>query len=102
MPRITGTSEWLGENNFIFRRGDMSLMEFVESFPSAIADGEGPISGRFLRGHGSGKRVASKKALASLQSVDIKDLPENERSKFMPLALWQFDADFHSVRDLLQ
>lgn len=81
MPRITGTSEWLGENGFIFRRGDMSLMEFVESFPSAIAaDGEGPISGRFLRGHGSGKRVASKKALASLQSVDITDLPESERT----------------------
>lgn len=80
MPRINGTSEWLGENGFIFRRGDMSLVEFVENFPSAIADGEGPISGRFLRGHGSGKRVASKKALASLQSVDITDLPESERT----------------------
>lgn len=61
----------------------MSLVEFVESFPGAIPDGEGPMPGRFLRGHGSGKRVASKKALASLQSVNIVDLPESERSKFL-------------------
>ncbi|KAI0875228.1 hypothetical protein GGS24DRAFT_500064 [Hypoxylon argillaceum] len=81
MPRFAGTSsEWLSENAILFRRGDMSLVEFVESFPGAIPDGEGPMPGRFLRGHGSGKRVASKKALASLQSVNIVDLPESERT----------------------
>ncbi|KAI0459691.1 hypothetical protein F5B21DRAFT_525126 [Xylaria acuta] len=80
MQRYTAAqSEWLGENAVLLRR-DMSLMEFAESFPGAIADGEGAMSGRFLRGHCSGKRVASKKALASLQSVNIADLPESERT----------------------
>src|SRR4051812_33025046 len=60
------SSEWLGENAYLFRR-DMGLREFVERFPGAVSDGEGLISGqRFLRGNVSGKRVASKKALASL------------------------------------
>ncbi|KAI0532577.1 hypothetical protein GGR58DRAFT_162501 [Xylaria digitata] len=81
MPRYTATSsEWLNENGILFRRGDMSLMEFVENFPGAISDGEGPGGGRFLRGNASGKRVASRKALASLQSVSITDLPESERT----------------------
>ncbi|KAI1116842.1 hypothetical protein F5Y14DRAFT_458353 [Nemania sp. NC0429] len=81
MPRMAGTSDWMGEGGFLFRRADMSLVEFVENFPSAIPDGETtPMTGRFLRGHGSVKRVASKKALASLQSVDIADLPESERT----------------------
>ncbi len=65
----------------MLRRGD-GLMELVETFPAAISDGEGPVPGRFLRG-GPTKRVASKKALASLQSVSITDLPESERSKFV-------------------
>ncbi|KAH8157786.1 hypothetical protein CIB48_g10462 [Xylaria polymorpha] len=68
-------SEWLGESAALLRR-DMSLVEFSDGFPGAISDGEGAMSGRFLRGHGSGKRVASKQALASLQSVNIADLPE--------------------------
>ncbi|KAI8630573.1 hypothetical protein F5Y19DRAFT_474365 [Xylariaceae sp. FL1651] len=81
MSRYTAPSDWLGENAGLFRRGDMSLMEFVESFPGAISDGEGPISGQqFFRGSVSGKRVASKKALAALQSVNIADLPESERT----------------------
>ncbi|RWA08234.1 hypothetical protein EKO27_g6862 [Xylaria grammica] len=81
MSRLSGTpSEWLTENGILFRRGDMSLMEFVENFPGAVSDGEGPAGARFLRGNTSGKRVASRKALASLQSVDIKDLPESERT----------------------
>ncbi|KAI0490114.1 hypothetical protein F4859DRAFT_501705 [Xylaria cf. heliscus] len=80
MQRYTAApSEWLGENGVLLRR-DMSMMEFAESFPGAISDGEGAMSGRFLRGHCSGKRVASKKALASLQSVNIADLPESERT----------------------
>ncbi|TGJ80412.1 hypothetical protein E0Z10_g8353 [Xylaria hypoxylon] len=81
MSRYTATpSEWLSENGILFRRGDMSLMEFVENFPGAVSDGEGPAGGRFLRGNTSGKRVASRKALASLQSVSITELPESERT----------------------
>lgn len=79
----------------------MSLVEFSDGFPGAISDGEGAMSGRFLRGHGSGKRVASKQALASLQSVNIADLPESERSKSLH-AVALLDANLHSVRDLLQ
>ncbi|KAI1425288.1 hypothetical protein F5Y12DRAFT_784724 [Xylaria sp. FL1777] len=71
-------SEWLNDGgNLLFRRGD--LVEFVENFPGTISDGEGPVTGRFVRG-GPAKRVASKKALASLQSVSIADLPESERT----------------------
>ncbi|KAI3332302.1 hypothetical protein HD806DRAFT_519067 [Xylariaceae sp. AK1471] len=85
VSRFNAPSEWLGENaNAVLFRRDMGLMEFVESFPGAVSDGEGLISGqRFLRGNVSGKRVASRKALASLQSVNIADLSESERSKFL-------------------
>ncbi|GAP90266.2 putative zinc finger protein atl6 [Rosellinia necatrix] len=80
-PRFSGSGDWIGESHaMMFRRGDMSLMEFVESFPGAISDGDGPTNARFLRGNTSGKRIASKKALASLQSVPIEDLPESERT----------------------
>ncbi|KAI0405000.1 hypothetical protein F4802DRAFT_210133 [Xylaria palmicola] len=72
--------DWLGGNGVLVRRGDSDLVEYVETFPHAIADGEGPMSSRFLRGNACGKRVASRKAIASLQSVDIADLPESERS----------------------
>ncbi|KAI1821896.1 hypothetical protein F4861DRAFT_428046 [Xylaria intraflava] len=82
MPRFTTTpSEWIGENAILFRRGEMSLMEFVENYPGTISDGEGPMNAhRFWRGNGSGKRVASKQALSSLQSVNMADLPESERN----------------------
>ncbi|RYC61397.1 hypothetical protein CHU98_g4822 [Xylaria longipes] len=76
MQRYTAAqSEWLSENTVVLRR---DMMEFAEGFPGAISSGEVPISNQYqhLRGHCSGKRVASKKALASLQSVDIADLPE--------------------------
>ncbi|KAJ2973235.1 hypothetical protein NUW58_g8987 [Xylaria curta] len=80
MTRFSATPpEWLGENAILLRRGDMSLLEFVESFPTGISDGEGQMNGRW-RAHGSGKRVASKKALASLQSINIADLPESDRT----------------------
>ncbi|KAI0866479.1 hypothetical protein F4860DRAFT_508874 [Xylaria cubensis] len=83
MQRYTAAqSEWLSENTVVLRR-DINLMEFAENFPGAVSDGEGAMSGRFLRGHHhhcTGKRVASKKALASLQSVNIAELPESERT----------------------
>ncbi|KAI0433481.1 hypothetical protein F5Y09DRAFT_338701 [Xylaria sp. FL1042] len=73
-------SEWLNEGgNLVFRRGDATLMEFVDNFQGAISDGEGPATSRFVRG-GPAKRVASKKALASLETVSITDLPESERT----------------------
>ncbi|KAI1436336.1 hypothetical protein GGR50DRAFT_241079 [Xylaria sp. CBS 124048] len=82
-PRFTATpSEWMGDNTIFLRRGDMNLMEFVEAYPGGFSDGEPPLSGhRFLRGvPGTGKKVASKQALASLQSVDVSELPESERT----------------------
>lgn len=82
MPRFAPI-EWLeGDNSVLFRRGDTTLMEFVENYPGAAPNGENPIGDRIFRGNTSGKRIASKKALASLQSVDIADLPESERSKY--------------------
>ena len=38
---------------------------------------------QLLRGGVPGKRVASKGAIASLQSVEVSELTENERSKFL-------------------
>ncbi len=40
---------------------------------------------QLLRGAMSNRRVASKSAISSLQSVEISDLPENERSTSLPL-----------------
>ncbi|KAI0506229.1 hypothetical protein F5B22DRAFT_650936 [Xylaria bambusicola] len=82
MSRYTASppSEWLYESNPLqVRRADVSLVEYVENYPAAVSDGEGPVTGRFMRG-GPAKRVASKRALASLQSVNIADLPESERT----------------------
>ncbi|TRX98939.1 hypothetical protein FHL15_000281 [Xylaria flabelliformis] len=51
MQRYTAAqSEWLNENAVVLRR-DINLMEFAENFPGAVSDGEGAMSGRFLRGH---------------------------------------------------
>ncbi|KAI0815509.1 hypothetical protein GGR55DRAFT_699354 [Xylaria sp. FL0064] len=83
LSRYTGSppSEWLNDGgNVVFRRGDATLMEFVDNFQATISDGEGgPVTSRFVRG-APAKRVASKKALASLESVSITDLPESERT----------------------
>lgn len=37
---------------------------------------------QLMRGTASGKRVASRRAIESLQSVEISGLGESERSKF--------------------
>lgn len=46
----------------------------------SIADG-GLRSAQLLRGAISGKKVASRKAIASLESVEISELPEGEKSE---------------------
>ncbi|KAI2635195.1 hypothetical protein GGS21DRAFT_490407 [Xylaria nigripes] len=81
MARFTATpSDWIGENAIMLRR-DVNLMEFMENYPGLLSDGETTMNAhRLLRGNGPGKRVASKQALASLQSVNITDLPEGERT----------------------
>ncbi|KAJ3553800.1 hypothetical protein NPX13_g10791 [Xylaria arbuscula] len=58
--------EWLLENgNIMFRRDSPTSVEYVANL-APIARGA--------------KRVASRRALASLQSVNIADLPESERT----------------------
>ena len=45
---------------------------------------------QLLRGQISNKRVASRKALAQLQSVDMDTLPENERSELLSCYHFRF------------
>lgn len=59
---------------------------------------------QLLRGQLSSKRVASRGALSSLQSVDLTSLPESERSKSLPQPIhheWQLTNSRLSVCDLL-
>lgn len=67
---------------------DVSALRLLESISAGSGEyfpGSGPEAGirasQLLRGATSGRRVASRSAIASLQSVKISDLPESERSR---------------------
>ncbi|KAI0205040.1 hypothetical protein F4808DRAFT_320711 [Astrocystis sublimbata] len=79
MTRYSAAPELLNESTLAMRR-DLSMMDAAENFPGTMADGEGVVGTRYGRGHALGKRIASKMALASLQSVDVSVLPESERT----------------------
>ncbi|KAI1324979.1 hypothetical protein F5Y16DRAFT_423407 [Xylariaceae sp. FL0255] len=73
-------SHWPEDNPGGYRE-NISLLDFVQTFPGVLEGGDSPVRAQpVFRGSHTGKRVASKKALASLQSVDIADLPESERT----------------------
>lgn len=81
--------EGFGENPYnMVRRGDLSLQEFVENFPGSYSDGEIRMNEpqRFSRNI-TGKRVASKRAIASLQRVNIAELSESEKSELFRASL---------------
>lgn len=75
-------------------------------YPIRIGDmGERHVRAhQLLRGQMTSKRVASKSAISSLQSVEIDTLPESERSKlqcsFSYCEPWKLTAN--SMCDLLQ
>lgn len=57
-------------------------MSLLEAAVSATPGSEDRMRAhQLMRGTVSNKRVASKKALTSLESVAISDLPKTERSK---------------------
>jgi hypothetical protein len=70
---------------------EISPLRMLESISAgstlpALAGSDGGLrAAQLLRGQTTGKRVASKKALASLESVKFEDLPENERSTYQLL-----------------
>ena len=71
-----------------FHEREARLLEQYSSgatpYPIRVADGgERQVRAhQLLRGQMTSKRVASKSAISSLQSVEIDTLPESERSKF--------------------
>lgn len=75
------SGEWVFDNGHLALRRGGGALEYLELRPVlGFAEGEGSSASRFAR-NGPSKRVASRRALASLQSVNIADLPEGERSK---------------------
>jgi hypothetical protein len=64
----------------------------------AIAGGgasEGGLrAAQLLRGTTSGRKVASRKAIAALESVEIVDLPESERSKLFSYLILEATTNF--------
>jgi hypothetical protein len=66
----------------------LRLLETISASGASMYFGGAPEAGlrasQLLRGAASGRRIASRSAIASLQSVSIVDLPESERSKSCP------------------
>jgi hypothetical protein len=88
-PRIPApNSEPSSDEDSDFNDPDASALRLLESISAASGDYYPTLSGpeagirasQLLRGATSGRRIASRSAIASLQSVNISDLPETERS----------------------
>ncbi|KAI0142792.1 hypothetical protein GGR57DRAFT_378290 [Xylariaceae sp. FL1272] len=86
LPRANGHTDWSGDSEDLMRP-NMGLLEFVEGYPRTVQEGESPatpvnpiLPHPVFRSSRPAKRVASKKAIASLQSVDLADLPESEKT----------------------
>ncbi|KAI0020585.1 hypothetical protein F4780DRAFT_366758 [Xylariomycetidae sp. FL0641] len=61
--------------------GDPELGAFLDSVAAGGSATEERLRAQqILRGAVTGRRIASKKAIASLQSVDVSELPESERT----------------------
>ncbi|CAJ2513814.1 Uu.00g019330.m01.CDS01 [Anthostomella pinea] len=81
LPRMpTSSSDWSSDDDPDSPFPEPGAVSFYQA-TSLGSQGEDPARvQQLLRGSVSGKRVASKKAIASLQSVDVSDLPESERT----------------------
>ncbi|KAH8893746.1 hypothetical protein GQ53DRAFT_763305 [Thozetella sp. PMI_491] len=86
MPRPSVNSDYDSEEEL--ERIEDEQMRFIEHYSLSSAAGgaafqlqdRGVRAHQLIRGQLSNKRVASKKALASLESVELSTLPENERT----------------------
>jgi hypothetical protein len=83
----TQQSDYDSDDDFdqLMDDADEQTLRYIEEFsvgnPQFRALTEDHVrASQILRGQMSNKRVASKKALAQLQSVDLDTLPETERS----------------------
>ncbi|KAI1268756.1 hypothetical protein F5Y18DRAFT_422982 [Xylariaceae sp. FL1019] len=86
LPRAMEHTDWSGDNEDPMRP-NLGLLEFVEGYPRTVQEGESPatpvnpiLPHPVFRNSRPAKKVASKKAIASLQSVDLADLPESEKT----------------------
>jgi len=77
IPRAATTADRTSDYEMLLRQGELSLIEFAETHPGVLSNWEIQRIPQSVR-----KRVASKRALESLQSVDIATLPDSERSKW--------------------
>ncbi|KAI2624365.1 hypothetical protein GGR54DRAFT_655119 [Hypoxylon sp. NC1633] len=78
LPRLPSTdSNWSSDDDSDSDAVALRLLEAAAGGPVAE---ERLRAHQIMRGAAAGKRVASKKALTSLESVTISDLPENERT----------------------
>jgi len=82
---------------------DVNTLLMLDGMPDLHATTEERVRAQqLLRGGLSSRRVASGKALAALERVNIPDLPENEKSAFIACFLVCLVLTSHSLCHLLQ
>ncbi|KAI1490607.1 hypothetical protein F5X96DRAFT_678988 [Biscogniauxia mediterranea] len=81
LPRLqSSASDWSSDDDQDLTDPDSSTHSVAEAVSAGQVTEDRLREQQLLRGAVSGRRVASKKAIASLQSVNISELPENERT----------------------
>ncbi|KAI1496563.1 hypothetical protein F5X99DRAFT_64886 [Biscogniauxia marginata] len=81
LPRLpSSASDWSSDDDQDTLDPDSSTYSVIEAVSAGHLTEDRLREQQILRGAVSGRRVASKKAIASLQCVNISDLPENERT----------------------
>jgi hypothetical protein len=79
-------SEPSSEDDPDFNEGEATAMRYFEAITSPAGMAEDRVRAQqLLRGAVSGKRVASRSAIASLQSVNVADLSDNEKCEYTNL-----------------
>lgn len=82
---------------------DVNTLLMLDGMPDLHGTTEDRVRAQqLLRGGLSSRRVASGKALAALERVNIPDLPENERSQSIAWVLVCLVLTSHSLCHLLQ
>lgn len=83
MPSPPTDSGWDSDEDSDHEASAMSIMRAaVDPGAPAPSTEDRLRAHQILRGAASGKRVASRKALTSLETMAISDLPKNERSEY--------------------
>lgn len=100
-PHIVIGSGYLGGEHFPdemssddeFDQNDTAMITtaLLNNLTAASGQESGLRAAQIMRGAPTGRRVASRQAIASLESVKIEDIQEGERSKF-PFGYWGFET----------